>query len=573
MSTDRESGSSTDSGRSYRELYLRAHERAGADRALVPHDDIVATFSGVGFGPVVDDLQYRDDWVVWTPDSRDTPLYVYTPDLAGDTSTKRERFADLLAEAGVGRERFVDVLDGQKMSFDTGNARLPDDGRLGGNYGVKGGRGGDDDGYWLVDIDVDDYDDAKASNAAVDRLRNETTAVASAHTTHERPGHLYVVVDGDPREVVHDVLGREVDNPAPSFGEIRVDNQYVLGPGSEVVCGCDRCTADNAPDHSGRYELANDTTPVVWSPEEFRAFLLADPAIQRQAEQAEENDAENGDRGDDGDNSDHTGGEGGSTADADGWLALARDADQYVADAIREADTPSDRSAADSGLARTVAPWLAYDRDAITDVLDEHGTGKWDNRSSRSDSYHKSVVKYALNRASSVDAYRPLPYWALVEAAVANDIVERDDLVERDSDTGEIVDDDSEANTYTALPSGTYDDTLRTIRETYNVDHGREASDAETRSEYYEVDLAAFANGDGDPWTDPDVMLAACLHARDAGAVSHYATPPTLALLPLQRDVLGQQPDRNMSDGTADLLEDLYRELDVDELDDVLGGE
>lgn len=567
MSTDHDASGDRDSGGSYRELYLKAHERAGAERALVPHEDIVAAFSTAGFAPLVDDLRYRDDWLVWTPDGRDTPLYAYTPDLAGDTDRQRERVADLLAEAGLGRERFVDVIDGQKMSFDTGNARLPDDDGLGGNYGVKGGRGGDNAGRWLVDIDVDDYDDATASNAAVDRLRDETTAVASAHTTHDRPGHLYVAVDGDPRDVVHDVLGREVDNPAPSFGEIRVDNQYVLGPGSAVVCGCDSCTDPDAPDHFGHYELANDAPPVVWSPDEFREFLLADPAIRRQAEQAAAADQADASAG-----SSTSVGAGGTTADADGWLALARDADDYVADAIREARSPDDRSEADSGVARAVAPWLGYDRDAIADVLDDHGTGKWNSRGA---SYRDSVLDYALSRRTSVESYRPLPYWALVEAAVANDLVDRDELVDRDSETGEVVDGDQGGETYTALPSGTYDDALRVVRETYGVDHGRDRADSDARSAYYDADLSAFANGDADadPWTEPEVMLRACLRARDAGAVPEHAAPPTLALLPLQRDVLGQVPDRDMNDGTADLLEDLYRDLDVDELDDVLGGE
>jgi len=453
----------------YRALYLKARQRAGADRAWVPHEDVVAVFSAAGYGDVVDDLRYQSEWSVWTPDARDTPLYAYTPDLAGDTDRQRERFADLLAEAGVGRERFVDVLDGQKASFDTGDARPPDDPEISGNYGVKGGRGGDDGGGWLVDIDVDDYDDDKAANAAVDRLRDETTAVASAHTTRERPGHLYVAVDGDPREVVRDVLGRDVDNPAPSFGEIRIDNQYVLGPGSAVVCECDRCTAPDAPDHLGRYELANDTAPVVWSPDEFREFLLADPAIERQAEQAAAVD-----QADDSAGARDAGG--GTTADAEGWLALARDADDYVADAIREARAPDDRSEADSALARAVAPWLGYDRSAIADVLDDHGTDKWDSRGA---SYRDSVLDYALDRRTSVDPYRPLPYWALVEAAVANDVVERDELVARDSDTGEVVaDDDTDRDTYTALPSGVYNDALRAIRETYGVDPGREPVDS-----------------------------------------------------------------------------------------------
>lgn len=64
------------------------------------------------------------------------------------------------------------------------------------------------------------------------------------------------------------------------------------------------------------------------------------------------------------------------------------------------------------------------------------------------------------------------------------------------------------------------------------------------------------------------------LRERVNDAVSEHATPPTMALLPLRRDVLEQSADRDMSSGMKDLLEDLYHELDsVDELDDVLRDE
>ena len=60
------------------------------------------------------------------------------------------------------------------------------------------------------------------------------------------------------------------------------------------------------------------------------------------------------------------------------------------------------------------------------------------------------------------------------------------------------------------------------------------------------------------------------LVALARGAVSEHAAPPKLALLPLRRDVLEQQPSRDMSSGTKALLEDLFHELTVDDLGDVL---
>lgn len=81
------------------------------------------------------------------------------------------------------------------------------------------------------------------------------------------------------RSFRRDPTGRDIDNPAASFGEIRLDEQYCVGPGSQIVCGCPTCSDKNAPDHVGRYELANERPPVVWSEAEFRAFIEADPAI------------------------------------------------------------------------------------------------------------------------------------------------------------------------------------------------------------------------------------------------------------------------------------------------------
>jgi hypothetical protein len=465
---------------SYRDLYLRAWRNSDVEQALIPHEDIAPVFREAGYGAVIEQQRLPGSvWTVWTPDSRETPLYAYTPDLAGDTSPDRERVAELLADAGVGTERFIDLLDGQKASFDTGNDRTPDDPEISGNYGVKGGRTDDSD-LWLVDIDVDDYDEAKESNPRVEALRGETLGVASAHTTTDRPGHLYVAVDGDAAAIAQDVLGREVDNPAASFGEIRVKNQYVVGPGSEIVCGCELCDDPDTADHYGRYEIATERPPVVWSAEEFRAFLEADPAIEP-------------DSGDDEPETEDTSGgssSGGSTGsvsldDADERVQFAKAVDDHVANAFREARSPDDdRSSADSNLARTLAPWLGYDEDDLTDVLDDHGTGKWANRG---DSYRSSVLSYARDR--DTDAYETIPYWALVEAAVRGDIVSEDRLVERDSETGEVVRglEAEEVDTYRALPPGSYNTVLMHVEQTYDIDTGRdpvENSETPTASEF-----------------------------------------------------------------------------------------
>ena len=162
------------------------------------------------------------------------------------------------------------------------------------------------------------------------------------------------------------------------------------------------------------------------------------------------------------------------------------------------------------------------------------------------------------------EPYEKTPLWGLRKAAVALGVCGRDDFVERETDSGE---------TYRGFEGPTYNAVLRALGDA-GIDHGREPVETRTRSEYYELELSEYVDGDGDPWTDPDTMLRACLRARDDDAVSEHATPPTMALLPLRRDVLDQSAGRDMSSGTKDLLVDLYHELDgVDELDDVLRDE
>ncbi|RQG89711.1 hypothetical protein [Natrarchaeobius chitinivorans] len=389
----------------FADLYLEARfERGTADTEAVPREELAPVFDAHGWGEVVPHLG-GDDWIVWTPDGCEMPLYIYTPTLVEDTTTERDRFAALLATAGVGTERFIEVLDGQKASFDTDNRREPADPELAGNYGVKGGCGGNGEGgRWLVAIDVDDYEEATENHDQIEKLHAETLAVASAHTTVDRPGHLYVAVDGDPTAVVNDVLGRPVANPVASFGEIRVENQYCVGPGSEIVCNCDQCTPADADVHHGigRYELATEQPPVVWTENEFREFLLADPAIRRETAAVEKcadprdsvaTTSTSGSRRPNDGSSRRD-----ETLDDDPKERFDRAAsvDPAVREALERLEDPADRSKADALFASAIAPWVDHDEDALRGLLDEHGA-KWQTRPD--ESYRGSIVDYARRTA------------------------------------------------------------------------------------------------------------------------------------------------------------------------------
>ena len=93
--------------------------------------------------------------------------------------------------------------------------------------------------------------------------------------------------------------------------------------------------------------------------------------------------------------------------------------------------------------------------------------------------------------------------------------------------------------------------------------------DTDQKSGYYDADLAAYV--DGDPWSDPDAMLAACLLARAEGAVSRDCEPPALALVPIVREFLGTE---DVSDETRDAAAEVFmnelsaaQDVDARELD------
>lgn len=183
-----------------------------------------------------------------------------------------ERVATRLREAGLDTERFVDVHDGKKKS--TNHTRFGPE-LVHGNYGIYAGDG-------LVDVDVDDYDenaDGEALAAVTDLP--ETLTVETPHTDGESGGHrFYRVEPGDEfetaREACENVWGGAT-NPGPSWGEVRVQNQYVVGPGSQLDrCKkdwCDECITDDG----GRYKIAADRPIATVTADELAGVLRADP--------------------------------------------------------------------------------------------------------------------------------------------------------------------------------------------------------------------------------------------------------------------------------------------------------
>ncbi|WP_049995940.1 DUF5906 domain-containing protein [Halococcus sediminicola] len=196
--------------------------------------------------------------------------------------SERERVADRLHEAGLSNQRFVVVEDGTKVCHNH-SQRTPDDPQLTGNYGVYAGPGADADDEsdgWLVDVDVDDYAadaDAREALEAINALP-ETLTVETPHTDGETGGHRFYAVTGDVVAAMQDVTGGK-SNPSPSWGEVRVANQYVVGPGSQLD-GCDKedCETCATPD-GGRYRIADggDRPIATITAEQLADALREDP--------------------------------------------------------------------------------------------------------------------------------------------------------------------------------------------------------------------------------------------------------------------------------------------------------
>lgn len=130
-----------------------------------------------------------------------------------------EILEERLRKAGISEKRFNNLEFGSKEPWDHDMRRSAN---IMGNYGVYVKK---DDPLVLVDIDYP----AEAPDLP------ETLTVSSPHGSEERAHHFYRVKD---LEKLHETFGKW--NFKPSWGDIRIHNQYVVGPGSQLDAeGCD----------------------------------------------------------------------------------------------------------------------------------------------------------------------------------------------------------------------------------------------------------------------------------------------------------------------------------------------
>jgi P4 family phage/plasmid primase-like protien len=215
----------------------------------------------------------------------------------------RETLARRLTKAGLIEARLIPVKDGTKASqvrHNDASNRESSFASLSGNYGVYAGANPSGD-RWLIDVDIDDYSESADSDAleAVNNLP-DTLTVKSPHTDGDTGGHRYYYVDGkDVHKSIEAVAGAM--NPGPSWGEIRVHNQYVVGPGSQLD-GCNKEWCDNCskPD-GGYYEIATDAPIAEISLADLFEVIRADESGKDTSRATESVDTSGGTPNTDGD--------------------------------------------------------------------------------------------------------------------------------------------------------------------------------------------------------------------------------------------------------------------------------
>lgn len=296
--------------------------------------------------------------------------------------TDRETIQQRVAAAGLGTNRYIDVEDGSKRSYDhdTKYDRPPR-----GNYGIYAKAV---DG--LVLVDIDDYEELpdKSGLAALADL----PATLEQESAHGGTHKLYRVGATDDGRLVAKVLEETFGtmNPTPSWGEVRVANQYIVGAGSELDDGC-------------RYSVQADREIATVAASDLVDVLAADPEMER--EDIDPVDSDNVD-------------ESVEVPDSvDDRLEYALETDEKLARLWRGdySDYGGDRSRAESALACKLAFWVGQDKRTVADLLDRANTQKWADR--EDDSYRSSVLAAVDVQSDTFEPRSPKPKSGAVEAA------------------------------------------------------------------------------------------------------------------------------------------------------------
>lgn len=291
-----------------------------------------------------------------------------------------------LGGVSLSENRFIDVADGQKKSFDHSFMSLPESG----NYGIYA-RGNDS----LVLIDIDDYKD-EFSNRGVESLQ-QLPATLEQSSAHGGTHRIYRVSPTDDGKQIAAVIKAKFGcrNPSPSWGEVRVHNQYIVGAGSELTCH-DDC----------RYSVQADRAIATIDASALVSVLTDDPDIER----SDTDDTNTNTETDtDTDTGDHIGADDVDTdtdeSDIESRLQTALSQDEklrqlWIGDySGYRTSNGVDRSKAESALAGKLAFWFDKDKRTVRKLMDQASTQKWCERQDAG--YRDSVLEAVDNQSET----------------------------------------------------------------------------------------------------------------------------------------------------------------------------
>ena len=316
----------------------------------------------------------------------------------------------------------------------------------------------------LVNVDIDDDEETTPDDVPTS-LRARSRSRTGWHTWF------------------FDETGEIPNIPTDAYGEVRSNWQYVVAPGS-FVASCREDIPDGADDPG--YYTVEDAEPVARIEYEDLPQVFRDVAAEVEAAEEE--------RGDQDSESDveqrEYDGDGSAVFDveaADLVSSSHDDADRFSS-IFHGSDTGSNMSVSGDklhcwrhGVAHGGLQALA----TLANVDHVRSYGCQDLGAAHKNSGAGTNVLrgdwrlvwgawYEAKNRGAIPEDDPIPYRVLREIAVADGLVERDELVERDSEDGDIVNEGSDADTYTALPRGTYNDVLDHVSDEYDVETGRE---------------------------------------------------------------------------------------------------
>jgi DNA-binding transcriptional ArsR family regulator len=523
------------SGDKYRRIYRDAAEAAGREQwEYVEEAAIRDALEARGFAELLDngDLFHVRDWrVVDVSDQGEDPQQRwYYPSGSETRPEEFRRFDQLLTEAAPDDYEphyFRVAKAGKDPATQYGgwkdeNARLSveeavDWMKEGGNVGIAGTS---DDA--LINVDIDD-DEATTPGDVPTSLRAISRSRTGWHT-------WYFDEDGDVPNI-----------PTDQYGEIRTDWQYVVAPGSFVAS-----TAEEIPDGADApgYYTVEDEDPVATIgyddlPEVFReAAEASDPVEEDSGEEANTFDPDDA----------HDGGDTSAVFDVEASdLVTENDASRRFGSIFHNSSTGTNMSVSGNkvhcwrhGVAHGGLQALATLSDEVDEGCGELGKAHKNsgdgNRSGAGRNRLKGdwkLVWAAWHEAKdrgAIPTGDPVPYRALRGVAVRDDLVDEEDLVERETDDG----------SYTALPdAAAYNAALEHISDEYGLDPGREP-----------VDGRSDADDDPEEWRDDPRDVSATVDFQRAWDAAGRVTPSEVDALAAATD----NPDKFACPETGDAV-------------------